>query len=58
VPGAGWITFDPTHSSVGGANLIMVAVVRDMTQAVPVAGSFVSPSGALIGMNVEVGVKG
>jgi hypothetical protein len=30
VPGAGWITFDPTNRSVGGFNLIPVAVVRDM----------------------------
>ena len=33
VPGAGWITFDPTNRSVGGANLIPVAVVRDIRQA-------------------------
>jgi transglutaminase-like putative cysteine protease len=58
VPGAGWITFDPTNRSVGGANLIPVAVVRDIKQAVPVAGSFVGPSDALIGMNVEVSVAG
>jgi transglutaminase-like putative cysteine protease len=58
VPGAGWITFDPTNRSVGGANLIPVAVVRDIRQAVPVAGSFVGPSDALIGMTVEVSVTG
>jgi transglutaminase-like putative cysteine protease len=39
VPGAGWINFDPTNRSVGGANLIPVAVARDIKQAVPVAGS-------------------
>jgi transglutaminase-like putative cysteine protease len=58
LPGAGWITFDPTNRSVGGANLIPVAVVRDIKQAVPVAGSFVGPADALIGMNVEVSVTG
>jgi transglutaminase-like putative cysteine protease len=58
VPGAGWITFDPTNRSVGGSNLIPVAVVRDIKQAVPVAGSFVGPSDALIGMTVEVSVTG
>lgn len=58
VPGAGWITFDPTNRSVGGANLIPVAVVRDIKQAVPVAGSFVGPSDALIGMTVDVSVTG
>ena len=57
VPGAGWITFDPTNRSVGGANLIPVAVVRDIRQAVPVAGSFDGPSDALIGMSVEVNVN-
>lgn len=57
VPGAGWITFDPTNRSVGGANLIPVAVVRDIRQAVPVAGSFVGASDALIGMTVEVSVS-
>jgi len=41
VPGAGWITFDPTNRSVGSANLIPVAVPRDILQVVPVAGSFV-----------------
>jgi transglutaminase-like putative cysteine protease len=56
VPGAGWITFDPTNRSVGGANLIPVAVVRDIRQAVPVAGSFVGPPDALVGMAVEVAV--
>ena len=41
VPGAGWITFDPTNRSVGGFNLIPVAVARDIRQAMPVTGSFV-----------------
>ncbi len=56
VPGAGWITFDTTNRSVGGANLIPVAVVRDISQAVPVAGSFVGAPDALLGMTVEVSV--
>ena len=58
VPGAGWITFDPTNRSVGGANLIPVAVARDLKQAAPVAGSFAGPPDALIGMTVEVTVSG
>jgi len=57
VPGAGWITFDPTNRSVGGANLIPVAFVRDIRQAVPVAGSFIGPSGSLLGMTVDVSVS-
>lgn len=54
VPGAGWITFDPTNRSLGGANLIPVAVVRDIRQAAPVAGSFIGASDAFEGMTVEV----
>jgi transglutaminase-like putative cysteine protease len=56
VPGAGWITFDPTNRGVGGFNLIPVAVARDIRQAVPVAGSFVGASDAFQGMSVEVRV--
>lgn len=56
VPGAGWITFDPTNRSVGGANLIPVAVGRDIRQVMPVAGGFVGMSDAFSGMSVEVSV--
>jgi transglutaminase-like putative cysteine protease len=56
VPGAGWITFDPTNRGVGGSNLIPVAVTRDIGQAVPVAGSFVGASDAFDGMSVNVQV--
>ena len=54
VPGAGWITFDPTNRSVGGFNLIPVAVARDIRQAIPVSGSFVGMTDAFAGMSVEV----
>jgi len=56
VPGAGWITFDPTNRSVGGLNLIPVAVARDIRQAMPVSGSFVGLTNAFLGMAVEVSV--
>ncbi len=56
VSGAGWIPFDPTNRSVGGSNLIPVAVARDIRQAMPVAGSFVGNSDALEEMAVEVQV--
>ena len=49
-------TFDPTNRSVGGANLIPVAVARDIRQATPVAGSFVGMSDAFLGMSVSVRV--
>lgn len=54
VPGAGWITFDPTNRSLGGFNLIPVAVARDIRQTIPVSGSFVGSTGAFAGMSVEV----
>ncbi len=56
LPGAGWITFDPTNRSVGGFNLIPVAVARDIRQAMPVAGSFVGMSDSFMRMDVEVSV--
>lgn len=56
LPGAGWVTFDPTNRSVGGANLIPVAVARDIRQAMPVMGSFSGPVDAPQGMTVEVSV--
>jgi transglutaminase-like putative cysteine protease len=56
VPGAGWITFDPTNRSFGGINLIPVAVARDIRQAMPVSGSFVGMTDAFMGMAVEVSV--
>jgi transglutaminase-like putative cysteine protease len=56
VPGAGWITFDPTNRSVGGFNLIPIAVARDIRQVVPVSGSFIGSTDAFLGMAVEVSV--
>jgi transglutaminase-like putative cysteine protease len=54
VPGAGWITFDPTNRSVGGFNLVPVSVGRDVRQIMPVAGSFLGMTDAFQGMSVEV----
>lgn len=56
VPGAGWITFDPTNRSVGGFNLIPVAVARHIGQTVPVAGSFVGNKHSFERMDVRVDV--
>ena len=56
LPGAGWVPFDPTNRSVGGANLIPVAVVRNIDQAIPVAGSYAGKRDAFDGMVVEVRV--
>jgi transglutaminase-like putative cysteine protease len=57
VPGAGWITFDPTNRSMGGANLIPIAVTRDIAQAVPISGSFMGAADAFLSMDVTVEVK-
>jgi len=57
VPGAGWITFDPTNRSVGGFNLIPVAVGRDIRLIMPVTGSFHGMTNAFQGMSVEVRVS-
>lgn len=57
VPGAGWISFDPTNRSMGGHNLIPVAVTRAMEQAAPVSGSFHGSNDALTAMSVSVSVS-
>ena len=57
VPGAGWITFDPTNRSVGGHNLIPVAVAKHIHQAIPVAGSFVGDKACFDRMEVSVSVE-
>ena len=57
VPGAGWITFDPTNRRLGGFNLIPVAVARDLSQAMPVSGSFLGRTGDLLRLHVAVHVK-
>ncbi|UVC12348.1 transglutaminase family protein (plasmid) [Rhizobium sp. TH2] len=57
IPGAGWITFDPTNRSMGGANLIPVAMTRDIAQAIPVSGSFTGRADAFLTMDVAVEVQ-
>ncbi|NIJ34063.1 transglutaminase family protein [Sphingomonas oligoaromativorans] len=54
LPGAGWITFDPTNRSVGGFNLVPVAVGRDIGQIMPVSGSYAGPTNMLESMTVDV----
>lgn len=57
LPGAGWITFDPTNLSVGGFNLVPVAVGRDIRQVMPVSGSYAGPADMLDDMTVEVELR-
>lgn len=56
LPGAGWIMFDPTNRSVGGANLIPVAVARDLRRVMPITGGFVGVPDDLLEMSVAVTV--
>ncbi len=56
LPGAGWVEFDPTNGIIGGKNLIRVAVTRDPSQAVPVAGQWFGAANDYLGMSVEVRV--
>jgi transglutaminase-like putative cysteine protease len=54
VPGSGWIAYDPTNGTIGGSDLIRVAVTRDISQAVPIAGSFVGAPNDYLGLEVAV----
>ena len=57
IPGSGWIAYDPTNGTIGGLDLIRVAVTRDISQAVPISGSFVGPPGSYLSMTVDVTVE-
>ncbi len=56
LPGAGWITFDPTNQAVGGYNLIPLAVGRIITQVMPMTGTFLGMTDAYLGMSVDIEV--
>ncbi|MEY4706720.1 MAG: hypothetical protein RJB58_443 [Pseudomonadota bacterium] len=56
VPGAGWITFDPTNRQMGGFNLIPVAVARDLSQVMPVSGNYIGTNTDLARLTVSVEV--
>ena len=56
LPGAGWITFDPTNRTIGDFSLVPVSVARDIKQAVPVSGSFNGTPGDFLSMDVDVSV--
>lgn len=57
VPGAGWISFDPTNHGVGGFNLIPVGVGRKIQQIMPVTGSFIGGGGGSPTLAVSVSVE-
>jgi transglutaminase-like putative cysteine protease len=57
MPGAGWLTFDPTNHLYGGTDLIRVAVTRDAFQAAPIQGSFTGRVGDFVDMTIDVKVR-
>jgi transglutaminase-like putative cysteine protease len=56
LPGAGWVEYDPTNGLIAGQNLIRIAVTRDPSQAIPIAGTFDGTKGQFLGMTVDVTV--
>ena len=57
LPGAGWVTFDPTNNLLGGNQLIRVGVSRDPSQASPISGSWFGAANAYLGMTATVEVR-
>ncbi len=57
LPGAGWVTFDPTNNLFGGNQLIRVGVARDPSQASPISGSWFGAASAYLGMTATVQVR-
>lgn len=51
-----WNSYDPTNGTIGGRNLIRVAATRDISQAVPISGTFVGAPGEYLGLTVDVSV--
>ena len=54
LPGAGWVSYDPTNALVAGRNLISVAFARDPSQVSPLSGGFDGLTGDFLGMEVNV----
>jgi len=54
LPGAGWISFDPTHRRVGSGHLVPVAFARFNRQIMPVTGGYLGTPGAFLSMEVSV----
>lgn len=57
LPGAGWVTYDPTNNLIGGSRLIRVAVVRDPAFASPISGSWFGEPNAYQGLTATVQVR-
>lgn len=57
LPGAGWITFDPTHRRVGSGHLVPVAFARFNRQIMPVTGGYLGDADAFLSMEVSVRIR-
>lgn len=57
LPGAGWVTLDPTNNLLGGSQLIRVGVARDPSQASPISGNWFGAANAYLGMTATVQVR-
>lgn len=54
LPGAGWVSFDPTNGTTHAVHLIRVAHARDPAQALPLQGEWFGAPGDFLGMDVRV----
>jgi transglutaminase-like putative cysteine protease len=57
LPGAGWLTFDPTNNLVGGTDLIRVGFARHASGASPITGNWHGFPSDFLGMDVDVKVS-
>lgn len=56
IPETGWVEYDPTNRLVAEEALLRVAVARTPDQASPISGTFTGPTGAFLGIEVDVSV--
>ena len=56
LPGAGWISFDPTNGHVEGQSRIPVAIAREPWQTSPISGSYSGQLSAAPSLSVSVSV--
>jgi transglutaminase-like putative cysteine protease len=56
VPGPGWVDFDPSSGTVGNQNLVRVAIVRELREAIPLQGTWIVTESDHLTMKVAVKV--
>jgi len=57
LPGGGWRGFDPTMGLLTTSQHVTVAVSRHPENAMPISGSYLGPSTAFVGVDVDVHVE-